>query len=340
MKVWWHKLTHWEYWSTTVVYLPTFLFWVVHAIKFRRLDFYKFANQNMLNGGLFDDSKYDMYKNLPPEIYPKTIRIDPSKKYDFQRLLDDATLAFPLIVKPDTGYRGIGVQKVFSMAELTAYSRAARENILIQEIIDFPNELGLFYYRLPNEKEGTITNLTIKKFLCVEGDGVSTIEGLLLKTPRFAMQIPKLKKTMNISEVLPNGEKRYLVPFGNHNRGTEFVDGSHLISLRLIETFNDILHKIPGFYYGRLDIRYNSFEELEKGENFSIIEVNGAKSEPTHIYDTKYSFWQAQREILRYQRIFMKIVALNMDRYSSLERKGKMERVYFSNSPAKWSQNG
>ncbi|MEM8527898.1 MAG: D-alanine--D-alanine ligase [Bacteroidota bacterium] len=321
MKIWWHKLTHWEYWSTTIIYLPTFLFWVVHAIKFRKLDFYQFANKSMLNGGLFGDSKYDMYKNLPQKIYPKTIRIDSSKKYDFQKLLEEAALAFPLIVKPDTGYRGIGVQKVFSIADLIAYSHAASNSFLIQELIDFPKELGLFYYRLPNKKEGTITNITLKKFLCIEGNGISTIEEQLLKTPRFAMQIPKLKETMDLSEVLSAGEKRCLVPFGNHSRGTEFIDGSHLISPRLIETFNNILHKIPEFYYGRLDIRYNTLAELERGENFSIIEVNGAKSEPTHIYDRKYSFWQAQREILRCQKIFMKIVELNMARHLSVERK-------------------
>lgn len=37
--------------------------------------------------------------------------------------------------------------------------------------------------------------------------------------------------------------------------------------------------------------RFNTFEELEKGVNFSIIKLNGAKSEHTHIYVTKHSFW-------------------------------------------------
>lgn len=87
-----------------------------------------------------------------------------------------------------------------------------------------------------------------------------------------------------------------------------FFDGENFITEKLESTFNSILNAIPGFYYGRLDIRFNSFEELEKGENFSIIELNGVKSEPTHIYDPKYSFWFGQKEIFKHQKIMVEIV--------------------------------
>lgn len=152
----------------------------------------------------------------------------------------------------------------------------------------------------------------MKKFLTVTGDGVSTIEQLLTKTPRYAMQIKTLKKKMDLGKVLIKGEIRCLVPFGNHNRGTEFLDGSHLITEGLVHTFDGLLKKISGFYYGRLDIRFNTLKELEQGINFSIIEINGAKSEPTHIYDQKYSFWKAQKEIFRHQKIFARIVEMNL----------------------------
>jgi hypothetical protein len=102
-----------------------------------------------------------------------------------------------------------------------------------------------------------------------------------------------------------------LVPFGNHNRGTAFLDGNSQITHKLEQTFNNILKSVPGFYYGRLDIRYNTFEELEGGKNFSIIEINGAKSEPTHIYDPQHSFWFGQKEIFRHQKMLKKIVKAN-----------------------------
>jgi hypothetical protein len=50
-----------------------------------------------------------------------------------------------------------------------------------------------------------------------------------------------------------------------------------------------------GFYFGRLDVMYNTVEELEQGINFSIVELNGAASEPTHIYDPKHSLFCMER---------------------------------------------
>ena len=50
------------------------------------------------------------------------------------------------------------------------------------------------------------------------------------------------------------------------------------------------------YYSGRLDIRYNTLDELKPGNNFSIIELNGAGSEPTHIYDpTHFVFFCLER---------------------------------------------
>jgi hypothetical protein len=39
---------------------------------------------------------------------------------------------------------------------------------------------------------------------------------------------------------------------------------------------------------------------LENGKNFSIVELNGAASEPTHIYDPKHSLWFAWKELARH----------------------------------------
>lgn len=60
------------------------------------------------------------------------------------------------------------------------------------------------------------------------------------------------------------------------------------------------MHKIPEFYYGRMDIRYQSLEELSNNQHWSIIELNGAGSEPTHMYDPKHSLFFAWKEIIRH----------------------------------------
>jgi hypothetical protein len=69
--------------------------------------------------------------------------------------------------------------------------------------------------------------------------------------------------------------------------------------------------QIPGFYFGRLDVMYNTLEELEQGINFSIVELNGAASEPTHIYDPKHSLLFAWKELARHITFMYEISVLN-----------------------------
>lgn len=312
MNIWWHKVKNWEYWSVNLIYMPTFFYWVWLMLKFRSISFYKYANPNITNGGFYGDSKADIYKLLPKNVYPQTVFIGKHESPDFEEIVSVYKLSFPLILKPDIGLRGVDVVKVDSIFEIENYFESKRKNFLIQEFIDLPNEMGLFFCRMPNEKKGKITGITLKKFLTVEGNGVESIEQLLSKKHRYAMQIGKIKDEINLNEVLLKNEKKCLVPFGNHNRGAEFLDGKEFITDKLEEVINNFLVSVSGFYYGRLDIRYNTFEELERGENFSVIELNGAKSEPTHIYDPNHSFWFGQREIFRHQRIMQKIVKVNI----------------------------
>ena len=117
-----------------------------------------------------------------------------------------------------------------------------------------------------------------------------------------------------LDEILSKGEERILVPYGNHARGAKFVDDSDRITADLTATVDALCHRIPGFYFGRLDIRFNTWEELVKGENFSVIEVNGAGSEPTHMYDPRHTIFFAWKEIVRHWIILWRISLLNHQR--------------------------
>jgi hypothetical protein len=114
-----------------------------------------------------------------------------------------------------------------------------------------------------------------------------------------------------LNRILPPGEKLIVSPFGNHSRGSKFLDDSHLVDEQLTTVIDSICKQIPGFYYGRLDIRFETWEALKEGRNFSIIEVNGAGAEPTHIYDPKHSLFFAWKEIVRHWFILYKISRLN-----------------------------
>ncbi len=83
----------------------------------------------------------------------------------------------------------------------------------------------------------------------------------------------------------------------------------------LTDTIDEICKQIDGFYFGRLDVRFNTVEELNAGKNISIIELNGAGSEPTHMYDPRHSIFFAWKEITRHWKILWKISLINHHQY-------------------------
>jgi hypothetical protein len=152
--------------------------------------------------------------------------------------------------------------------------------------------------------------------LTVEGDGRATIEELLKKNNRYFLQLAVLKQTCGalLSTVLPKEVSQLLVPYGNHSRGSRFNDLGYRINERLTAVIDQVCRQMPGFYFGRLDIKFKSWDELEGGEHFSIIEVNGAGSEPTHIYDPSHSIFFAWKEICRHWKLLYRISTLNSAR--------------------------
>ncbi|HEX9150916.1 MAG TPA: D-alanine--D-alanine ligase, partial [Flavobacterium sp.] len=168
--------------------------------------------------------------------------------------------------------------------------------------IPFENEVGIFYVRYPHESKGRITGIVSKEFLIIKGDGTSTTEQLLRENPRYELQLKVLKREYGkkLLEILPRGEKLNLVPYGNHARGAKFIDESRWINPKLTDAINEMCLQIPGFYFGRMDVMYRTLSELEQGKNFSIVELNGAGSEPTHIYDPKHSLLFAWKELARH----------------------------------------
>jgi hypothetical protein len=75
----------------------------------------------------------------------------------------------------------------------------------------------------------------------------------------------------------------------------------------LLNKIDDIARGFHGFHFGRFDIRASSFEDLRRGDNFRIIELNGVTSESTNIYDPKFSLIDAYKILFRQWRIAFEI---------------------------------
>ena len=314
MKLFFHKVLHWEYWPFQIIYIPIYFQWAYYSLKARTIFFFNASNPSMKNGGFIMDSKIEIYDLIPQQFYPKTKIIKEKLNFEIvKNTLQESDINFPFIVKPDIGLRGSAVKKVNNINELTDYHNKANFDYLLQDLIPFKKEVGIFYVRYPDEKTGRITGIVAKEFLIIEGNGFSTIEYLLKENPRFELQLKALQKEFGqeLQTILPKGEKRNLVPYGNHARGAKFLDYSHLISPELTQVIDDICVQIPNFYFGRMDVMYNNWIELEQGKNFSIIELNGAASEPTHIYDPKHSLFFAWKELSRHIKYMFEISQAN-----------------------------
>lgn len=248
------------------------------------------------------ESKKEIYDLIPTEYYPKTILIHPNETLNsILEKINIANIIFPLIAKPDIGLRGTAVKKIYNTEELQDYLKKAKFDVLLQELIPFENEIGLFYVKLPKQP-GKITGIVSKEFMILTGNGKNTLRELIHQDKRYLLQLETLEEEYKekLNAILKKGETINLVPYGNHCRGTKFVDASHEMTAEMTESFNRICNQINGFHFGRMDIMYQSYEDLAKGKNFQIVEINGAISEPTHMYDPKHSLWFGWKELTRH----------------------------------------
>lgn len=308
------RLLHWEYWTFHSIYLPIYPVWFFLSLRARSFFFFAAANPRIRNGGFLSESKKDIAPLIPSHLHPKTAFFSiPANPDLVLSELGRSGLQFPLIGKPDIGGRGRGVKALRDEGDLRDYVRNVYVDFHVQEFVHFKQEVGIFYYRYPNELQGRLSGIVRKEFLQVEGDGILSIRNLIRKDRRAILQEKTLEESFGtiLDSVLAPGEIKVLIPYGNHARGAKFLDGSRLIDETLTHTLDQICQQIPEFYFGRLDIRFSDWDQLREGKQFCIIEVNGAGAEPTHIYDPRHSLFFAWKEIIRHWIILWKISRQN-----------------------------
>ncbi|NJL15154.1 MAG: D-alanine--D-alanine ligase [Microscillaceae bacterium] len=311
------KLYKWEYWPFWFFYIPLYFYWLWLGLKARSIVFFSAANPLMELGGFSAYSKYNVLRRIPIDHRPTTRLIqDESQRANVAAIMAMAGLSFPIVAKPDRGERGRGVARIHSLGEMQGYFAQEHQSIILQELIAYPLELGVMYYRMPNEETGHISSVVQKEFLTVIGDGQSTIGELVQKHERYVLFYKHLKNKYpeRMAEILPAGQAQIIEPIGNHSRGTIFRDARHRITPELIQVFDRISQQIDGFFFGRYDLRAESWENLYAGKNFKIMELNGANSEPAHIYDPDMPIWKAYRDLFAHWRVLYKISVQNRAR--------------------------
>src|SRR5687768_15192490 len=307
------KLKSWEYWPFGIVQLPAIIYWLWLSARARSLVFFSAANPGIPMGGMFGESKFDILQKIPSEYVPPTIKIEvPVSPEQVLSSMAVADIKLPAIFKPDIGERGFMVKRVNNKEEIRRYVESVRGAFLIQELVTSPAEFGVFYMRFPKDNRGQVISVVAKEMLSVTGDGRSTLRELIMSNDRAKLQWKKLRTDYaeKLDAILEEGLKLELVSIGNHAQGTRFINGNQLINERLSKTFDSIAARIPGFYFGRFDLRCSSLEDLYEGK-IKIMELNGCGAEPAHIYDTEFSLWRAFYELVRHWDHIFKIAREN-----------------------------
>ncbi|MCS6975113.1 MAG: hypothetical protein N2044_03690 [Cyclobacteriaceae bacterium] len=315
LKNFWVRLRKWEYWPLPVFQIPVVFYWLWFGLRARSLTFFTASNPGIELGGMFGESKYHILEKIPEQLRPAMVLIRyPFSLQQVLQVMQENRLSFPVIFKPNVGERGFKVERIYSEEEAARYLNFMKKDFIIQEMIELPVECGVFYIRKPGAVSGQVTSVNLKEMLTVTGDGISTLQELILQNERARLQWNRLARRFasRMHQVIPVGEQVILNHIGNHCLGTKFLNGEQLINEQLHRVFDDITAKIDGFYYGRFDLRCASVDDLYAGK-IKILELNGCSSEPAHIYEPGFSLWTAYKTLYQHWREMYHISRINKE---------------------------
>jgi membrane protein DedA with SNARE-associated domain len=306
-----------EFWPAWLFYLPLLPWLAWLSLRHRGALAWTAANPGIPHGGVVGESKFAILEQLPPQAVVPSLLAPPGplcrRLEQVRGALTEKGWAFPLVLKPDAGQRGAGVKRAKDFQDVERYLSAQPEAVLVQPWHPGPYEAGVFYYRLPGDEAGRIFSVTDKVFPVLVGDGKSTLEELIWRHPRFRMQagVFLTRHAAARGRILAAGEHLPLALAGNHCQGTMFRDGAHLITSDLERAIDSIARSFPGFFIGRFDIRYSSPEDFAAGRRLAVVELNGATSESTNIYDPSWSLLAAYRTLFRQWALLYRIGSAN-----------------------------
>ena len=324
-------LSFFEFWPMWAFYPPVMAYAAWLMLRYRGILLPTVANPSFPGGGFYGESKAEILAlamaHVPEWVAPfvKVTRsesaglstVDAERAAAFDQLRA-AGIALPVVAKPDLGCRGAGVKLVRSAADLSAYLAAfpPGASLLLQRLVPFEGEAGIFYCRRPGQRRGQVVSITLKYFPYVSGDGHRTLRELILADPRAGkLSHLYLRRHTARLETIPRlGEAIRLAFAGSHSRGAIFRNGTHLVTPEMQASFDAIAQRLPEFYFGRFDIRFEDFSEVQQGCGFTIVEINGAGAESTHIWDRRTTLLQAWRDLMRQYRWLFEIGADNRQR--------------------------
>jgi len=276
-------------------HVPIFPYFLFLSLKRGSLAFFTNINPNIYTGGFTNSSKIDALKGIDSKWLPKLAYFSKNTFDIVEKELSKQKIDYPMILKPNKGERGLGVIKINNRKELIIALNKTNSDFIIQEFIDYPLEFGVLYYRNPKTDKPDISSICFKEMPFVIGNGKDELQ-VLIRKKYNSIEFENIN-SQNKNRIIGNNEQFFLEYVAHRSKNCTFKNFNHIYSKKLIETFSSITSKMENFHFGRFDIKVNKVEDLIYGNDLKILEVNGANSQPIHIFDPDYSFYKCYRDL-------------------------------------------
>lgn len=295
-----------------LICIPLAVQWLWLSLRYLSPTLPSTANPAIPSGGLVGEGKLDYFNGVGPHArqsiadYCAVSTHRQQTRRSLTKKMAAANLQFPIIAKPNLGLCGYGVQRIDNSEALLAYCAAfpRNETIVLQRYLNETGEAGIFYLRDPDTDAGELIGLALRHSPQIIGDGIHTIEELILADlrARRLLQSSQHRGDFDHLQIPARGVSVRLATIGSTRVGGLYRNGAHLMTPQLLSAIDAIARDMPSFYCGRFDVRFDDIDALRAGRGFTIIEINGAGSEAIEAWDPEIGVVTAFRIIFEKQR--------------------------------------
>lgn len=328
------RLARWEFWPAWAFYPPVVAYIAARCLRSPYLTPFTAANPGMLASGFIGESKHEVLEPLQQNaarFVAEFILIREQVSRDAQlaqlrAFVGDA--GYPVVCKPNIGQRGRGVAIIRDEAAARGWLEAASGDVIVQRYVEGA-EFGVFVYRDPRSARVELLSIVRKCFPQVVGDGRRTLAELIRDDARARLIAPGLWQRFadRLQESPAEGAVIPLVEIGAHCRGSLFLDGADLKSEPLRATMSEILDAVPGYHFGRIDLRCPDEAALRAGEGLQVLELNGVTAESAHIYNPGTPLLEGWKTMIAQWRLAIEIGEANAKNGAPVTGIGELLRL-------------
>lgn len=305
-------------------YLPLVINWLCLGLRYGSLTLPTAANPKIFTGGMWGESKSSYFDDVAPSergwiadyvVMKRAVGLAAAVGQANDAILR-AGLTFPLMAKPDIGWHGHGVRRIDAPGQLAHYLANFPHDhaLMLQRYVPYAAEAAVLYARLPGEAAGRILSLTLRYFPHVVGNGRDTVRQLIRRDARANWKSdlhlgidPTHRGICDLDRIPDGGEVVQIALIGNQRAGALYRDGRAYITPALEQRFDAIARSMTEFHYGRFDLRFDTIAALMRGEDLSILEINGIGGEGIDCWDPRLSVREVYRRLMEQQRLLFQI---------------------------------